>query len=290
MAAKSRVHVVMAVIVAQCAAILGSGLMWRPTNYIHNTPLAEWTFATFPEKVNPDPEIFIERGTHSEASINLRTTHVFRDEGAPIKMVRHWTNSHASAGLCPEGFQVSARNVVEVDRGWQYLNGPLACAQASGYEDTQMRLGFAGTGEWRAALDTGWADTEAAGTWTNALGSAIQIRIPPGREARGLYFSGHYFARVRTSEVRINGQPIGRHSLGNTQLEIPPGVAGDELVIELYHRDAASPAQLGQSSDTRLLAYYLNEVQVRLRFRRQTEGATRQVEHVAVITRPSRAH
>lgn len=259
-----RMQVLSAVMLAQCLAVLGSGVMWRPTSYIHHAPLAEWALAAFPGQVNPDPEIFIERGKHSEAPITNGTTQVFYADGVPVKLLRHWTNSSDSGGACPEGQQVSAHSVVEVDRGWEYLNAPLACTRAVP-DGTRTRLRFAGTDEARAALSSGWAATEPGGTWTNAARSAMRIRVPAGRIATGLYFTGHYFNGVRTSDVRINGKPIGMHSLANTYLAVPPGLAGEDLMIELRHADAASPAQRGVSGDARLLAYYLGEVQVRLR-------------------------
>ena len=262
--AGTRLHLVSAVMLAQCLAVLGSGLMWRPTSYIHHAPLAEWALAAFPGQVNPDPEIFIERGKHSEASITHGTTQVFYANGVPVKLLRHWTNSSDSGGACPEGQQVSAHSVVEVDRGWEYLNAPLACTRAA-IRATQLHLRFSGTDEARAALTSGWAGTEAGGTWTNAARSVMRIRVPAGRVATGLYFSGHYFNGVRASEVRINGKPAGMHSLANAQLAVPPGLAGEDLLIELRHADAASPAQLGLSGDTRLLAYSLGAVHVRLR-------------------------
>lgn len=273
-AVRKRMQVLSAVMLAQCLAVLGSGLMWRTTSYIHHAPLAEWALAAFPAHVNPDPEIFIERGRHSEASITFATTQVFYANGVPVKLLRHWTNSSDSGGACPEGQQVSAHSVVEVDRGWEYLNGPLACTHAAA-GGTQLRLRFAGTEEARAALSSGWAGTEPGGTWTNAARSVMRIRVPPGRVATGLYFRGHYFNSVRASEVRINGKPLGIHSLAGTQLAVPPGLAGEDLLIELRHADAASPAQLGLSGDTRLLAYYLGELQVRVRAAPQRGPAAR---------------
>ncbi|MBZ2209684.1 hypothetical protein [Massilia soli] len=264
--ARPRMQVVGAVIVAQCMAVLGSGLMWRTTNYLHHAPLAEWALAAFPGHLNPDPEIFIERGKHSEASITRDTTQVLYANGVPVKLLRHWTNSSDSGGVCPAGRQVSTHAVVAVDRGWEYLNGPLACSAAA-RADTPVRLSFAGAGAARQVLDSGWHGAEAAGTWTSAARSLIRIRLPAGQEATGLSFTGHYFDRVRASEVRINGKPAGMHSLAVAELAIPPGPAGPELLIELRHADAASPAQRGLSGDTRLLAYYLRELQVRLRTR-----------------------
>lgn len=260
----SRMPVVSAVIVAQCLAVLGSGLMLRSTTYMRHTPLSEWALANFPRLVNPDPEIFIERARRSEALITLKATQVFYDKGVPVKFLRHWSNSHDSAGLCPGGQQVSAASVVEVDRGWQYLNAPLACVQADP-RTAPMHLRFADTNDSRTALDSGWAATEQAGTWTNARRSVIRIQVPLGSEVTGLHFSGAYFAGVRASEVRINGQAIGSHSLADKQLDVPPGLPGNQLVIELTHADAASPEQLGLSADTRVLAYYLSDVRLRLR-------------------------
>lgn len=271
---RTRLQVVSAVMLVQCLAVLGSGLMWRPTSYVHHAPLAEWAFAAFPAQVNPDPEIFIERGKHSEASITFGTTQVFYANGVPVKLLRHWTNGNDSGGACPEGQQVSAQSVVEVDRGWEYLNAPLACTQAS-QGGTPLSLRFAGTDEARAALGSGWAGTEPGGTWTNATRSVLRIRVPAGRVPTGLFFTGHYFNGVRASDVRINGKPLGMHSLSNGQLEVPDGKAGEDLLIELRHADAATPAQLGLSGDTRLLAFYLGEVKVRLRTASQVGAATR---------------
>ena len=272
----ARLPIVSAVIVAQCFAVLGSGLMVRSTSYMRHTPLAEWAFAAFPGLVNPDPEIFIERGKQSEAAITRKTTQVFYDKAMPIKLLRHWTNSGDNAGLCAEGQQVSARSVVDVDRGWQYLNAPFSCVAA----DPRMapvQLRFADTGESATALESGWAGPEQAGAWTNARRSVIRIRVPTGSEVTGLHFTGHYFQNVRASEVSINGRPIGSLSLADKQIDVPAGLAGEELVIELFHADAASPEQLGLSADTRLLAYYLSEVHLRLRPREGAMGAASQV-------------
>ena len=264
LAARQRIRVVSAVILAQGVAVLCSGLMWRPNNYIHHAPLAEWALAAFPGHVNPDPEIFIERGKHSEASITRATTEVLYANGVARKLLRHWTNSSDSGGLCPEAQQVRAHAVVAVDRGWEYLNGPLACSAAPA-ADKPLRLRFGGAGEARQALDSGWYGTETAGTWTRAARSVIRIRIPAGHAATDLFFTGHYFDRVRASDVRINGKPVGMHSLAGAELAVPRAPAGADLLIELRHADAGSPAQRGLSDDTRLLAYYLREVQVRLR-------------------------
>lgn len=265
-----RMPLVSAVLVAQCLAVLGSGLMLRSTSYMHHTPLSEWALATFPRLVNPDPEIFIERARQNEAAITLRTTQVFYDEGVPVKLLRHWSNSDDSAGLCPEGQRVSTAFVVEVDRGWQYLNAPLSCLPADPNTAT-LHLRFADTNESRAALDSGWAATEQAGTWTNAKRSVIRIQHPAGHEVTGLQFNGHYFAGVRASDIRINGRAIGLHSLTDKQIDVPPGLPGSELVIELMHADAASPEQLGLSADTRVLAYHLTNMRLRLRPRQSAD-------------------
>lgn len=259
-----RMPVTSAVVAAQFLAVLGSGLMFRTTSYLHHTPLAEWVFTTFPGLANPDPEIFIERGQHSEARFTIKTTQVFYDKGVPVKLLRHWTNSNDSAGLCPEGAQVSAQSVADADRGWQYLNAPLECVPA-GLRSASMQLHFTAIGDSRGSLGGGWATPEQAGTWTNAKRSVIRVRVPIDSVVTDVHFAGHYFDGVRASEVRINGKPVGMHSLTGTQLAVPPGLSGDELVIELLHTDAASPAQRGLSADTRMLAYYLREVHLRLR-------------------------
>lgn len=261
---RPRARVAAGVLLAQCLALAAAGLMWRTPSYIHHTPLAKLAFTFFPGYINPDPEIFIERGKHNEESITPTTTQVFYANGIPVKLLRHWTNSGDSGGVCPAGLQVSPQSVAEVDRGWEYLNGPLACAAPSP-DKVPIRLGFTGASAARAVLDSGWYGTEDAGTWTSGARSVIRIPVPAGREATGLFFTGHYFDKVRASEVRINGKSIGSHSLVNGQLDIPPGLAGSALLIELRHAGAASPAQLGMSGDTRQLAYYLREVQVRLR-------------------------
>lgn len=99
----------------------------------------------------------------------------------------------------------------------------------------------------------------------------IKIQVPAGSEVTGFHFNGHYFAGVRASEVRINGQPIGSYSLAGKQIDVPSGLLGNELVIELMHARAASPEQLGLSADTRLLAYYLSDLLLRLRPRQGAE-------------------
>lgn len=271
MAPRSRMHLVSAIIVAQGCAVLAGGLMMPGASYLQHTPLSTWALAAVPRLVNPDPEIVLERGRHSDGGYTSDMTRVFFDNAVPVKLLRHRSNSHDSAGLCPEGQQVNARSVVDVDRGWQYLNGPLSCASADRW-GSPLRLRFAGASAARSFLASGWAGAEQTGTWTNGKRSVIRLRVPPGSEVTEIYFVGHYFAGLRASAVHLNGKLVGSHSLAGGQVDVPQGLAGEELEIALVHDDAASPAQLGLSADTRVLAYFLRDLQLHLRPRRGADA------------------
>lgn len=278
-----RTPLVAIVIAAQGCAILAGGLLMRGTSYMKHTPLSAWALASFPGLVNPDPEIFLERGGHVDGGVTLETTRVLYDRALPVKLLRHWTNGRDSAGLCPEGQQVSAQSVVDADRGWEYLNAPLACVKADPWA-SPLRLHFAGASGARAALASGWAGAEPAGTWTSGKRSVIRVALPPGSEVTEVHFTGHYFARVRASAININGVAAGLLSLTGGPVAVPPGLPGDELVIELVHDDAASPEQLGLSADTRVLAFFVRDL--RLRLRPRPGAATRASSQVGTPARP----
>jgi len=59
-----------------------------------------------------------------------------------------------------------------------------------------------------------------------------------------------------------NGQLLGMFELGDCVVPLPAGIIDEAriLEVELRHSNAVAPAELGQSPDTRKLAYCLESL------------------------------
>lgn len=120
------------VLVTQAMAILASGWILRPTSFLQHTPAAHWALVTVPAFYNPDPEIFFERGRESESvPVTHTSTHLYYDGDVPKKYLRHRSNRAHDPGLCPSGSRISADSIVQVGRGWEYVNAPFKCVRLS---------------------------------------------------------------------------------------------------------------------------------------------------------------
>lgn len=260
-----RTALVATVVLAQGLAIFATGWLPGSSVYLQQTRAARWALAHAPSLYNPDPEIFFERGWHREAAFDERSTYLYRDGGTPTKFLRHWTNTADNAGLCPKELALSSDDIVEVDRGWQYLNAPLRCAPPV-VVTAPLRFSFSEAGAAGNTLASGWSTPEAGGTWSIGNKSVIRIDIPSGAEVLAVHVSGFYFHPIETSEVWINGQALGEMSLADGKLGIPATLRrAPVLTIELVHPTTYSPARLGPSGDGRELAYHIKELRLQTR-------------------------
>lgn len=106
----------------------------RSYDYIELSPVADFVLRKAPGWYNPDPELFADRVLHGEAVRGPDTVVQYRPKvwRAPTKTLFHRAHPDIGAVLCAGqgGALAPGAAIVEVDGGWRYLNGPVACAGA----------------------------------------------------------------------------------------------------------------------------------------------------------------
>lgn len=125
---KSGVALLLGGAALQVVVFFSTGLLGEKTIYYKHLPPARWALSHFPERYNPEAEIFHAR-TQEAVILPLPkdSITVFSANGKPTKIMRHQSNRNAPAGLCPAGSELRGENVRPVSREWEYLHAPFKC-------------------------------------------------------------------------------------------------------------------------------------------------------------------
>jgi hypothetical protein len=217
--------------------------------------LAAWVLDHAPRYYNPDPEIFLERERHREDLATHDQVVVHQGPNGPAKLMRFWSNSLDSAGLCAAGTHLAAEHVVTLDSGWRYYNAPLHCRPGPA---PFLRID-SGAGL-QPMLGAGWSVVQGDAVWNEGPRATLRVTLPAGRRARAIGLDGHYHHGVRASRVIINGIDLGSVALGQAPLALPPALASAAVLdVAIEHTRAPRPAS---ASDPRALGFLLQGVTV----------------------------
>lgn len=217
--------------------------------------LAAWVLDHAPRWYNPDPEIFLERERHREDLATHEQVEVHRGPHGPSKLMRFWSNSGASGGLCATGTHLASEDVVTLASGWRYYNAPLRCAAGAA---PVMRIAIGQ--DMPAILGGGWSVIQGGAVWNVGPRATLRLSLPPGRQARAIGLDGYYYHGLRRSRIRVNGIDLGTHALGQAPLDLPAALAqAPVLEIAIAHTTAPGPAS---PADPRALGFFLHGVQV----------------------------
>ena len=115
----------------QAAVLSGTGLLGEKTIFIEHSAPARWVLSHFPQRYNPEAEIFHARN-QKRVTLPLPkdSISVFSVDGRPTKIMRHRSNRNAPAGLCAAGDALQGHDVRHVSREWEYLHAPFTCVPA----------------------------------------------------------------------------------------------------------------------------------------------------------------
>lgn len=217
--------------------------------------LARWVLDHAPRYYHPDPEIFLERERRREDALTQDQVVVHRGPHGVTKLMRFWSNSGDSAGLCAPGTQLAGDDVRTLASGWRYYNAPLRCAPGAA-QVKRIEVGPA----MPALLGSGWSVVQGSAVWNEGPRATLRIALPPGQQASAIGFDGYYHYGVRSSRIEINGIDLGTASLGRAPLQLPASLsAARELDIRIVHTTSPRPAGAG---DMRALGFLLQAVQV----------------------------
>jgi hypothetical protein len=249
-----------AIVLCQVGVLAANGVLGERSSHIQHTRAARWMLDHHPTLYNPDAEIFYERYIGREGIMWPNLVYLHEVGGKPVKLLRHWTNFESSAGLCPAGQLLLPGSIVSVNAGWQYLHAPFTCTAGGTAGSFAWR--FDGAGDTvKSLLGSGWSAFEGTGLWSEGKVSALKIPIAKGRQPVRIRMEGFYFATQHHSEVSVNGQALGSYNLAKDAIELPESLRNaPELAITLRHPDAESPKSRGESTDVRLLGFFLKTI------------------------------
>jgi hypothetical protein len=253
-------NLLLTILLGQAVVVVSSGVFGQQTSYMRHSGAAQWLLEHNPSLYNPDPEIFVERDVGHETRLTSDIVHVYRVADKPVKLLRHWSNFDASGGLCPQGELLQAGSVANIDGGWQYLNAPFTCAAPGA--DARLAWRFNGKQDSsKAVLGSGWSVFEGNGQWSDGKMSELTLPVPPGRQAVRLRMQGFYYASQHGTEVSVNGRALGTYNLPNQAIDLPGDLRGAaQLKVTLHHPKAESPTVRGESTDERLLGFFLQTI------------------------------
>lgn len=107
---------------------LGAMAHAKKYDYTDFSPLARYVLDHAPASYNPDPEIFFERSRNSDGGMDIQGVAVYPRHGQPRKVLFNAGSDSVHRLLCPAGQRLSADlPMIELERGWRYLNGAPAC-------------------------------------------------------------------------------------------------------------------------------------------------------------------
>lgn len=125
---KSGVALLLGGAALQVVLFFSTGLLGEKTIYYKHSQPARWVLSHFPQRYNPEAEIFHAR-TQEAVILPLPkdSITVFTANGKPTKIMRHQSNRKAPASLCPAGSELQGEHVRRVSREWEYLHAPFKC-------------------------------------------------------------------------------------------------------------------------------------------------------------------
>jgi len=248
------------VLASQALPMIEHGVLGHRSSWGQHGIAAAWALDRIPAWYHPDPEIFIERGQGHEGQMPLALTavHLRTVEGEPVKLLRNVANTDASIGLCQPGQRLegSARHALR--DGWQYEHAPFRCRQLPRMVAIAGWTFGSGHPANQGMLTAGWSGLETGGVWTEGTHSRLTLAVPAGPEKLRLLVDGYYHGGQAASMLTVNGT-----SMGAINLSVPvelPAIDGGVLVLNLGHANAVSPAERGESADTRKLAFHLKKI------------------------------
>ena len=112
--------------------LVQAGAWWhaRHYDYVDLSPLARTVLEIAPAWYNPDPEIFSDRTQGVENTPEPGKVYVFKNAaGVAVKTMYHRDHQDIGAALCAAGRAQNA--VTEVDGGFRYISGAVACSGGS---------------------------------------------------------------------------------------------------------------------------------------------------------------
>ncbi len=132
----------------------------------------------------------------------------------------------------------------------------------------QTSFGWGAPGQ--AFLLDGFSNPEIGFIWSTHQGSRLRVQVAPGAGPHFLELSVNPFTGPGlTSQllvVHVNGVRVAEEALegeGTVSYRLSPEALGDgTLLIEIGHPQAASPADLGVSTDRRVLGFMLRALRV----------------------------
>ena len=260
MAHKRAAILALIVLAPQALPMFEHGVLGHRSNWVRHGAAAAWALERIPGLYHPDPEIFIERGQGREGEMPLphAAVHLHAAGGRPVKLLRHLDNTGASDGLCMPGERLEGSAVHALRGGWRYEHAPFLCRQLPRMVAiASWTFNTAHPGN-QAVLGAGWSGPEPGGVWTEGTHSSLTLPVPAGPARLRLLVDGFYYGGQQTSELTLNGQPMGAVSL-LAPIELAANGSG-ALVLHLVHAGAVSPAERGESADTRKLAFHLRKI------------------------------
>jgi hypothetical protein len=249
-----------ALLLLQGVPLIAFGIYGGRASAVDFTSGAKWVMQNHPRFYNPEPEIFFERTIGQEAALDLNKAVVFPQVGAPLKLMRHWSNPTDMGGLCGPKTTLRAASTVPVDFGWEYLNHPFNCVPNR--STTSITL-------WKIqeqdqissrVLGTGFAQPQGAGAWSQS--TTAWLVIPSNqRPASRIRVHGRYYPPQHLTTVEVNHTKLGDIDLSDGIIPVPKQHRNDAVyLVKLTHPNARSPISYGESSDNRLLGFYVQIV------------------------------
>lgn len=248
------------VLVPQALPMAEYGALGQRGDWVRHGVAASWALEHAPGLYQPDLEIFIERGRRREGNMPLPHTavHLHAVAGKPVKLLRHSSNSGASDGLCKPGERLEGSAAHALRDGWRYEHAPFRCRRLpTMVVVASWTFNTANPGN-QAMLGAGWSGPETGGVWTEGTRSALTLPVPAGAEKLRLLIDGFYHGGQTSSVLTVNGRELGPTSL-TAPIELPAQGSGP-LVLQMVHTGAVSPAERGESADTRKLAFHLRKI------------------------------
>lgn len=238
------------------------GVLGEQASHLRHTPLVRWVLAHFPQRYHPEAEIFFERGGGQEMEMPLELAYVYRQDGRPLTLMRHWSNPAESGGLCPAGTALQGLPGAAVGGGWQYWHAPFRCGPAAGGAQAGVWRVKAGNPDALKLLGGGWSTPEEHGVWSEGAESGLTVPVPAGTRVRRLRVRGWYYGLQNRSGVTVNGRDMGNVNLAaDGVITLAHDLPQDGvLTIRLRHPGAVSPKSRGESADARLLGFHLQAI------------------------------
>lgn len=246
----------------------------RQYTHIEFSPAARWFLVHAPQYYNPEPEIFVDRSTHSEPILDF--DNVYRAQlGATPKTLYYAGSAKGIAKLCPGGGRPGAASIVKATYdGWTYLNGEVECDSTRLYVERFDIFRFQSQDD--ALLQDGWSGFEiasptAGGVWSLGDTSRFVIRgVITDADAEAITIRGVYRDGNTATRVSVNGKDLGAWHLDRpNRIPLQGAKISDALHIQLAHQAPAAPS----AQDTRKLAFFMTEASISYRTAKAPNGS-----------------